>query len=603
MADTKSREISVREENPGTDETGGAVKGVEVGAAEAGVADQSVMYPVDSVPPLHLTILFGLQQALMTLGGTMSLPFILASLFCPENESQVRAQLLSITMFMCGLATMLQCLLGVRLPIIQGGSHTFVAPIVAMLTLEQFRCPTEVDGFHGNASVHIPWERRMREVQGNLILASVTQVVVRGLGLVGLILRFVGPLTIAPTISLIGLSLTHVVSDFCGKHWGISLLTLALLLLFSNIINNVQLPVSTFTVKRKCHVTKFPIFQLFPVVITIAIVWLFCFVLTEADAFPTNSTEPAFRARTDSKVDILYQSSWFQFPLPLPFGMPTFSAARYMGMLAATLSSIFESVGDYFAAARFSEAPNPPAHAINRGIAIEGVCSIISGVMGAGHATTSYSGNIGIIGITKVGSRVVFVTAGAMLVFFGVLGKVGAVLALIPDPIVGGTLLLGLGMVASIGIAVLQFCEMFCTRNITIVGLSFLMGLMVPEWLVENKDLGNTGSEDLDQVIKVLFGTASFTGGFIGFLLDNIVPGTEHERGIKRWIEVQNPASKSDDSRVYSSPPLTRLLERVGCCRYCPVSPTFKTGRLQQGSDTDEIENEGADLEEVKVSV
>ena len=92
--------------------------------------------------------------------------------------------------------------------------------------------------------------------------------------------------------------------------------TLALLLLFSNIINNVQLPVPTFTVKRKCHVTKFPIFQLFPVVITIAIVWLFCFVLTEADTFPTNSTEPGFRARTDSKVDILYQSSWFKFPLP-----------------------------------------------------------------------------------------------------------------------------------------------------------------------------------------------------------------------------------------------------------------------------------------------
>ena len=85
--------------------------------------------------------------------------------------------------------------------------------------------------------------------------------------------------------------------------------------------------------------------------------------------------------------------------------MPTFSAAGYMGMLAATLSSIFESVGDYFAAARFSEAQNPPAHAINRGIVIEGVCSIISGVMGAGHATTSYSGNIGIIGITKVGTN------------------------------------------------------------------------------------------------------------------------------------------------------------------------------------------------------
>lgn len=46
-----------------------------------------------------------------------------------------------------------------------------------------------------------------------------------------------------------------------------------------------------------------------------------------------------------------------------------------------------------------------------------------------------------------------FVTAGLMLVLWGVVGKVGAALALIPDPIVGGTLLLGLGMVASVGIS------------------------------------------------------------------------------------------------------------------------------------------------------
>jgi nucleobase transporter 1/2 len=82
--------------------------------------------------------------------------------------------------------------------------------------------------------------------------------------------------------------------------------------------------------------------------------------------------------------------------------MPTYSVAGYMGMMAATISSIIESVGDYFVAARLSEVPNPPAHAINRGIAIEGLSSIISGLMGPGHATTSYSNNIGIIGITKV---------------------------------------------------------------------------------------------------------------------------------------------------------------------------------------------------------
>lgn len=578
--------------------------GVGAGQAEGvveGVMDQTVFYPVDKVPPVNLMILFGLQQALMTLGGTMSLPFILASLFCPENENKLRAQLFSITMFMCGVATILQCVLGVRLPIIQGGSHVFVAPIVVMMTLDRFKCPTEeMNGLHGNNSLFIPWERRMREVQGNLILASTTQVVVGGLGLIGLILRFVGPLTIAPIVSLIGLSLTHVVSKFCEKQWGISLLTVALLLLFSNVIHKVQLPVPAFSLKKKCHLTKLPIFQLFPVVITISIMWVFSFVLTELDVFPNNSTEPSFRARTDSRVDILYDAAWFQFPLPLPFGMPTFSAAGYMGMLAATVASIFESVGDYFAAARFSEAPVPPFHAINRGIFIEGFASIISGLMGSGHATTSYSGNIGIIGITKIASRAVFVTAGAMLVLWGVVGKVGAVLALIPDPIVGGTLLLGLGMVASVGISVLQFCELSSTRNITIIGISFLMGLMLPEWLSENEDFVKTGSANLDQVIKVLFGTASFTGGFIGFMLDNIVPGTAYERGLKRWLEVKSPSQRGDEATLYCIPTIRTRMERLRCCSYFPLSPTFTPGRGKRGLTNHGVKNESFDLKEVK---
>ena len=71
-------------------------------------------------------------------------------------------------------------------------------------------------------------------------------------------------------------------------------------------------------------------------------------------------------------------------------------------MMAATFTSIIESVGDYYACARISCAPPPPAHAINRGIAMEGFGSIISGFVGSGGATTSYSQNVGAIGFTKV---------------------------------------------------------------------------------------------------------------------------------------------------------------------------------------------------------
>ena len=71
-------------------------------------------------------------------------------------------------------------------------------------------------------------------------------------------------------------------------------------------------------------------------------------------------------------------------------------------MLAGVLASAIESVGDYYACARLSGAPPPPIHAVNRGIGIEGIGCIIAGMWGTGNGTTSYSENIGAIGVTKV---------------------------------------------------------------------------------------------------------------------------------------------------------------------------------------------------------
>lgn len=73
-------------------------------------------------------------------------------------------------------------------------------------------------------------------------------------------------------------------------------------------------------------------------------------------------------------------------------------------MFAGVLASAIESVGDYYACARLSGAPPPPMHAVNRGIGTEGIGCIIAGMLGTGNGTTSYSENIGAIGITRVHS-------------------------------------------------------------------------------------------------------------------------------------------------------------------------------------------------------
>ena len=84
------------------------------------------------------------------------------------------------------------------------------------------------------------------------------------------------------------------------------------------------------------------------------------------------------------------------------WGTPTVSVAGVIGMLAGVMAGIIESVGDYYACARLSGAPPVPQHAVNRGILMEGLCCLLAGALGSGAGTTSYSENIGAIGITKV---------------------------------------------------------------------------------------------------------------------------------------------------------------------------------------------------------
>ena len=95
----------------------------------------------------------------------------------------------------------------------------------------------------------------------------------------------------------------------------------------------------------------------------------------------------------------------------------------------------------------------------------------------------------------QVASRRVFQVAGIIMIVCGVIGKFGAILTLIPEPIIGGSLTVLFGMVAAVGISTLKFIDMNSTRNLTILGLSLLIGLMVPQYInhPDNVDAIKTG--------------------------------------------------------------------------------------------------------------
>ena len=122
------------------------------------------------------------------------------------------------------LTTILQSTWGNRLPIVQGGTFSFLAPTFAIC---------------GMASLaDVGWEVRMQHVQGAIIAGAIFEIIIGASGLVGKILRFIGPITIAPTIALIGLSLFKFGAPTAGAHWPIGGLTIILIILFSQYLKN-----------------------------------------------------------------------------------------------------------------------------------------------------------------------------------------------------------------------------------------------------------------------------------------------------------------------------------------------------------------------------
>jgi solute carrier family 23 (nucleobase transporter), member 1 len=222
-------------------------------------------------------------------------------------------------------------------------------------------------------------------------------------------------------------------------------------------------------------------FSLFPILLAVLSVYAVLLVLSLAGAIPEENaafvsfgavdTTPWIRGFTPGEGGVIF-----------PWGTPLFPGIGFMfAILAAYLASTIESFGDYHAISRMAGAGDPDAKTINRGIGFEGVGCFLTGVFG-GFSSTSYSENIGLVGLTKVASRAVVLIGAAFLLVFGLIAKFGAVIASIPTPIVGGVYLALFGLIAAVGLSNLRRADMDSQRNLMIVGFLLFMGLVVPNY-------------------------------------------------------------------------------------------------------------------------
>uniref|UniRef100_A0A2H1VRE4 SFRICE_007116 n=1 Tax=Spodoptera frugiperda TaxID=7108 RepID=A0A2H1VRE4_SPOFR len=538
----------------------------------------NVTYGIDDIPPWYLCIFMALQHYLTMIGAIVAIPFILCPALCMSETDPDRSNIISTMIFVTGLITWLQATFGCRLPIVQGGTISFLVPTLAILNLPMWQCPPaeEINSMTDEEQKKV-WMSRMCELSGAIAVSALFQVFLGYFGVIGSLLRFVTPLTIAPTVALVGLTLFEHAAEAASQQWGIAAGTFTLLTIFSQCMTNVSIPTLTWTRDKGITIVWFPLFKLFPVLLTIAIMWALCAILTVTGVFP-----PEHPARTDVKLNIIEVAPWFRVPYPGQWGVPTVSVAGVLGMLAGVLACTVESISYYPTTARMCAAPPPPLHAINRGLGTEGLGTVLAGLWGSGNGTNTFGENVGAIGVTKVGSRRVVQWAAGLMIVQGVVGKLGAVFIIIPQPIVGGLFCVMFGMISAFGLSALQYVNLNSSRNLYIIGFSLFFPLVLTRWMAAHSGVIQTGAEALDAALQVLLSTSILVGGIIGCFLDNVIPGTDEERGLAAWAKEMSldAAGASEEGDTYDFPIGMGLIRRWKWTQYLPFMPTYQAGKF-----------------------
>ncbi|WP_207590350.1 solute carrier family 23 protein [Halomontanus rarus] len=498
----------------------------EPAADDSGRTD-GVEYGIDDRPPLDESVVLGVQHYLTMVGANIAVPLILAdAMGMPDH---ITVQFVGTFFVVSGIATLAQTTFGNRYPIVQGAPFSMLAPALAIIGAVQ-------TGAVGGAD----WQVILVQLQGAIIVAATVQVALGYFGLVGKLRRFLSPVVIAPTIALIGLALfdvTQITSD--NQNWWLLGLTLGLILLFSQYLD----------VKRKA-------FRLYPVILAIAIAWLVAAGLSAGNVLVDG--QPGYVPLED-----VTDASLILPIYPFQWGTPEITAAFVVGMIAGVLASIVESIGDYYAVANLTGSAAPSEKRINHGIGMEGLMNVFSGIMGTG-GSTSYSENIGAIGLTGVASRYVVQVGAVVMLIAGFVGYFGQLIVTIPNPIIGGLFIAMFSQIVAVGLSNLKHVDLDSSRNVFIVGFAMFVGLAIPEYMANFDTAGFRATVDLaaavaplvefdpiagtvvagwievtaQAVVDTIFivgSTGMAVGGLAALFLDNTIPGTREERGLAEW--------------------------------------------------------------------
>jgi xanthine permease len=369
----------------------------------------------------------GLQHVLAMYAGAIIVPLIVGGAL--KLNAEQLTYLVSIDLFTCGIATLLQVwknrFFGIGLPVVLGCTFTAVGPIIAI----------------GN-------QYGISAVYGAIIAAGLF--VVLFAKYFGQLVKFFPPIVTGSVVTVIGITLIPVAMNNMAGGQGAK---------DFGDLSNIALS--------------------FGVLLFIIFLYRFFTGFIRSIAILIGMVAGTIVAAFMGKVDFsaVSEASWFHMPQLFYFGAPSFNVTAILTMILVAIVSIVESTGVYFALSDICERKLSEKDLAN-GYRAEGLAILLGGLFNAFPYTT-YSQNVGLVQLSGVKTRNVIYTVGIMLVSLGLIPKVAAVTTIIPTPVLGGAMVAMFGMVVAYGIKMLSKVEFASQENLLIIACSVGMGLGV----------------------------------------------------------------------------------------------------------------------------
>ena len=431
------------------------------------------LYTLDGHVPLAQAVPFGLQHILAMFVANIA-PIIIVTGACGLDASH-SAMLIQCAMIIAGIGTLIQLFpiwkLGSGLPIVMGISFTFVS----------------VFCYIGPAYGYP---------------AIVGAVLVGGLieGILGLFAKYwmklITPIVSASVVTSIGFSLLSVgAASFGGgsgsenfgapSNWILGTVTLICCLLF--------------------HIFAKSYFKQLSVLFGLIVGYILAIFMGVVD----------FSALQGVSVVAL--------PSFLPF-KPEFDLNAIIAVTLIFLVSATETIGDTSALASSALDRNASEKETTGSITCDGFVSSISALFGC-LPITSFSQNIGLVAMTKVVNHYAIATGAIIMIIAGIFPAVGALLATLPDAVLGGCTIMMFGMIVMSGIQMMSRCG-YSQRNITIASVSLSVGIgftQAPELF-----------EIFPQIIRTVFAENCVAVVFLVSVILNLVLPADMEANIRK---------------------------------------------------------------------